>query len=33
MDSVFSLESHRRGDSNEDTQHTIVNIYKKKKLK
>ena len=27
---VFSLESPHRGDSNEYTQHTIINIKKKK---
>ena len=26
---VFSLESPHRGDPNEDTQHTIINIKKK----
>ena len=26
---VFSLESHHRGDSNEYTHHTIVNIIRK----
>ena len=29
---VFSLESPHRGDSNENTQHAIINIIKKIKL-
>ena len=29
---VFSLESPHRGDSNEYTQHTIININRKKSL-
>ena len=30
---MFSLESPHRGDSNEHTQHTIINIIKRKSLK